>query len=476
MNRTVLDQKIRALKLFPRMKAAEVDKLGALLPTLGEWDLVRINPLAFAQQHEFDPEVLLDIFIHGAKIGLFDFHYGQICASCGGSEHAYSRLDAVSSEQIPCTVCSISREASMDDFVEVTFECSEALGVSHPEPLSGLEPYLRSYRSANLLSPNLESMGAGASMKGFAAIAPDVKGKLEAVLEVGQYRLLNLESHSQLRIAVEGSPLAIEQIVDIDLMEGGISPLSLVLRPGNVVFHLNNRLKAATGIVLQNASEFLKIALPYMRTERVWRPFLTGKAFLNNQSFRELFRMQAWAPDMKLKIKSLTVLFTDLKGSTDMYGRVGDITAYEVVQKHFNLLTEVVREFHGALVKTMGDAIMATFSNSQEGVLASLAMVERMKKLDSSSGQTELGIKIGLHEGPALAVTADDRLDYFGQNINLAARVQGLAEAGEVWITEAVFNSPGVPDILQASGLKSETKMATLKGIVAPTPVYRLFS
>ncbi|MEI8093257.1 MAG: DUF5939 domain-containing protein [Spirochaetales bacterium] len=475
MNRSALDQKIRALKLYPRLPAAEVDKLGALLPTLGAWDLVRINPLVFAQRFGFDPDVLLDLFIHGAKIGLLDFHFGQICASCGGVEHQHTRLDAIHSDQIHCTVCSMTREAAMDDFIEVSFELSESLGVGRPDPLSGLEAYIRSYRSANLKSPNLDELGAGQTMMGFLAIQPDEKGKLNANLEAGLYRLMNFESHSQLEITVEGAPVGLEQLVDVDLLTGGFSPAAITLRPGRVVFHVSNRFRAATGVVLQNGSMFWAIAMPHRGAERRWHPFLTGKAFLNNQSFRELFRIQAWAPDMKLKIKNLTILFTDLKGSTDMYGRVGDINAYDVVQKHFDLLTEVVRAHHGAMVKTMGDAIMATFSNSQEGVLAALAMVERVHELNRSQSN-ELGLKVGVHEGAALAVNADERLDYFGQNINLAARVQGLAEAGEVWVTEAVFDSPGVAEVITASRLRSETKMATLKGISAPTTVYRLYA
>jgi class 3 adenylate cyclase len=276
-------------------------------------------------------------------------------------------------------------------------------------------------------------------------------------------------------VHVSGKAVELEQIVDLDLLGGGFSPGSVTVRPGRHQFHVNNRFKKSTGVILQNASLFMSIASPHMGKARRWRPFLTGKAFLNNQSFRELFRVQAWAPDMKLKIKSLTILFTDLKGSTDMYGRVGDITAFDVVQKHFDLLTEVVRAHRGAIVKTMGDAIMATFSNSADGVLAALDMVHRMKSLNVSAGQTELGIKIGVHEGAALAVNADERLDYFGQNVNLAARVQGLAEAGEVWLTEEVYQSAGVLDIVTASKLNTEPKLATLKGIAQPTPVYRLW-
>jgi class 3 adenylate cyclase len=64
--------------------------------------------------------------------------------------------------------------------------------------------------------------------------------------------------------------------------------------------------------------------------------------------------------DQGLKIVSLTFLFTDLKGSTELYARVGDLVAYELVRKHFHLLNAIVAAEGGAVVKTIGDAVMAT--------------------------------------------------------------------------------------------------------------------
>ena len=365
----------------------------------------------------------------------------------------------------------------MDDSLEVSFAPSEALGYPPLDPLTDLDHYAKYFHSDNFVAEPEMLKAIGETFLGFVAVGPDEKGSLVLNITEGQqYRLMNFESHSHLVIDVEGPPLAIEQVVDIDLLKNGLSPQVLTLSPGRAVFRVSNRFKSAAGLAVQSYRVFLTLQQVLMGHKRRWKKFLTGKAFLNNQSFRELFRIQAYAPDMKLKIKSLTVLFTDLKGSTDMYGLVGDISAFEVVQKHFDLLTDVVREYDGAVVKTMGDAIMATFSNSQDGILASLKMVKRMADLQHEVGNPGLGIKIGLHEGPALAVNADERLDYFGQNINMAARVQGLADSGEIWVTDAVFSSPGVVETIVAAGLKREEKMATLKGIARPTPVHRLWA
>src|SRR6185312_3715437 len=98
---------------------------------------------------------------------------------------------------------------------------------------------------------------------------------------------------------------------------------------------------------------------------------------------------------------SLTFLFTDLKGSTALYDRVGDIKAYDLVREHFDLLNKIVAAEEGAVVKTIGGV-------GHDGK-------------DEGQGE-DLLLKIGIHEGPCLAVMLNDRQDYFGQTVNIAAR------------------------------------------------------
>jgi class 3 adenylate cyclase len=206
-----------------------------------------------------------------------------------------------------------------------------------------------------------------------------------------------------------------------------------------------------------------------------WHPYLTGKMLLTNQSFRDLFRIQNLAPDLKLNIRSLTIMFTDLKSSTDLYRQIGDVAAYSLVQEHFDLLTQVVRRHSGSIVKTMGDAIMATFGDAHIGVLAALEVIghiEQMRQRLQAQGH-DWGIKIGLSEGAVLAVNADERLDYFGQNVNVAARVQGLAQSGEIWMTDTVYATPGVADALERHDYVSRQQVAMLKGVGDRTVVYQ---
>src|SRR4029077_1256319 len=112
------------------------------------------------------------------------------------------------------------------------------------------------------------------------------------------------------------------------------------------------------------------------------RPFLTAKRLLSNQTFRDLYRTDTINVDQRLKITSLTFLFTDLKGSTELYDRVGDLAAYDLVNAHFRALQEIVAAQGGAVVKTIGDAVMATFPTPDRGVAAALRMREAMRDLD----------------------------------------------------------------------------------------------
>ena len=150
-----------------------------------------------------------------------------------------------------------------------------------------------------------------------------------------------------------------------------------------------------------------------------------------------MYRTDALDVDQRLKITSLTFLFTDLKGSTDLYDRVGDLVAYRHGAGDFRVLHQVVAAEAGAVVKTIGDAVTATFATPDRAVAAALKMRDAMRALNAEGRNEDLMLKIGMHEGPCLAVMLNDRLDYFGQTVNIAARVQGLAVSRSIFATGA---------------------------------------
>ena len=193
------------------------------------------------------------------------------------------------------------------------------------------------------------------------------------------------------------------------------------LRPGPLRLSLDNR---TSGRVLPGVW-VVNDAMNAVAGKR--RPFLTAKRLLSNQTFRDIYRTDTLDVDQRLKITNLTFLFTDLKGSTELYERVGDLVAFDLVREHFRALHEIVAAEGGAVVKTIGDAVMATFLTPDHALAAALRMREAMRPLNEAHGNEDLLLKIGIHEGPCLAVSLNERQDYFGQTVNIASRVQGLA-------------------------------------------------
>jgi len=204
------------------------------------------------------------------------------------------------------------------------------------------------------------------------------------------------------------------------------------------------------------------------------RPFLTAKRMLSNQTFRDVFKADNLSVDQRLKITSLTFLFTDLKGSTALYERVGDLAAFDLVRAHFHALLEIISSEKGAVVKTIGDAVMATFIKPEHAIVAGLRMRSAMDALNAARGTEDLVVKIGIHEGPCLAVMLNERQDYFGQTVNIAARVQSLSTSQEMHITGPVIESPAVAGILEREAIKPIQKQAALRGIADKIVVYEI--
>jgi class 3 adenylate cyclase len=137
-------------------------------------------------------------------------------------------------------------------------------------------------------------------------------------------------------------------------------------------------------------------------------------------------------------------------------------------------LYDIVASEAGAVVKTIGDAVMATFPTPDRGLAAALRMRDAMQTINSERGSEDLLLKIGIHEGPCLAVTFNDRQDYFGQTVNMAARVQGLAKSRAIFATKSVVQDSAVSAILVKSGLQPVEQRAALRGITDNALVYEI--
>jgi class 3 adenylate cyclase len=184
------------------------------------------------------------------------------------------------------------------------------------------------------------------------------------------------------------------------------------------------------------------------------------------QAFRDWFASQALRPDVQLGITNLAVLFTDLRGSTQLYREIGDAPAFERVLEHFDVLRRSVDQNAGALIKTIGDAIMAAFLDPSQGVAAGLDILRGMARLNQARPDYPLRLKLGLHNGAAIAVTLNERLDYFGTTVNIASRLEGQAHGDDLILSEEVMRQPAVQRVLAENEVQVEAFKAQLKGFV----------
>ena len=450
----------------------ELARFGESLRALSLHQATRINPFAFAEAAGLASETAVDIFVHGAKLGLFDLEWGMVCPMCGAITNSVARLDNVEEDVLFCALCARDAPSVLDDTVEVTFAYNPGAETfdMHGDFPSYLEyhtsssyPYREGWQGYHKRHTVADiKLGIGAS------------GALTLPLEAGQtYRLVCLDTHSgaMLEVAQEGQA-ADGAKVEVTLSDAGFSRDSLTLPPGESTLSLTNLTDQPVWcwVVRRNFDEAMAIM------KQMPPPFgrrLTGKHLLNNQAFRDTFALHELAPDLKLKLRSITLLFTDLKGSTALYDREGDLAAYRLVQDHFVALKRVVRTHSGAMIKTMGDAVMAAFPDGSDGTAAAISMMTAMRNLAGDIQSNEIGLKVGLHAGPALAINSGTSVDYFGQTVNIAARVQSLADAGDICVTGALNEEEAIPALLTDAGYTGYSEMAKLKGVSAEEKVFR---
>lgn len=201
---------------------------------------------------------------------------------------------------------------------------------------------------------------------------------------------------------------------------------------------------------------------------------VSGQTLLVLPEFQKLFPSQKLLPDESLEVARAAFVFTDLAGSTALYAAKGDPRAFHLVRQHFVALFAAADRHHGTVVKNVGDAVMAVFQTPAEALAAGLAMQGSIADLNSRlrlEPAEELILKVGVHSGPCLNVTLNDRLDYFGSTVNIAARVEGLARGRDVVFTDAVYRDDAARALLLVP--PAESWRTTLKGIDEEIQVYR---
>jgi class 3 adenylate cyclase len=451
---------------------AVADAIGQLIETGADGELNRINALDFSRRTGLDEEKVISGFLHASSLGLFDLGWNVLCPGCGGVLGVHDTLKALQPGDYHCGLCACGYEASVDEQVEVVFTVSprvRRIAAHDPHTLPLWEYYKQIFWSSGI-DLNQENFSSLTDQVALETLELPAGEKAVVSLQLPPQYIILFEpvTHSAQFIDVKGEPTRERQQLALVYNKAHPPTGSVTLRPGPLRLSLDNQASVRVLPSVFIAAD----ALHELLGKR--RPFLTAKRMLSNQTFRDIFKADNLNVDQRLKITSLTFLFTDLKGSTALYQRVGDLTAFDLVRAHFRALLEIIAAEKGAVVKTIGDAVMATFVRPEHALTAGLRMRTAMDELNRQRGSNDLIVKIGIHEGPCLAVMLNERQDYFGQTVNIASRVQSLSTSQEIHVTAPVIDTPAVVSILEREAIKPIQKHAALRGIADKMLVYEI--
>ena len=460
------------LRQSPGVSAEAVDAIQKVIAEGLDRHLCRINALAFAARHGLDEEASIATFLHAAQIGIFDMSWNVLCPGCGGVLDSNATLKTIRKEEYVCALCADNYSPTLDEMVEVTFTVSprvRKIAAHNPDELPMVEYFRQIYWGSGVDLPEdgFEELINSFVIEDFE-LAPGEKAVLSLQLPAHFLTVFEPVTHCAQFLDVKGEATRERQNLSLVFDRDHTHSQVIEMHPGPLRISLENRTDAR---VLPTVF-IVEDAIHDLLAKR--RPFLTAKRLLTNQTFRDLYRTDTIDVDQRLKITSLTFLFTDLRASTELYERVGDLAAFDIVRSHFQVLHEIVAIEAGAVVKTIGDAVMATFPTPDRAVAAALRMREAMREMNEQRGREDLILKIGVHAGPCIAVTMNERQDYFGQTVNIASRVQGLATSQAIFVTGVVVDDLKAADLLQSRDLKPVSHNASLRGIEREVPVFTI--
>lgn len=412
-----------------------VAQLETFVATAEDRDLVRMRPYELADRWQLPRREVLRAFLTATRAGRFNLRWNVICPGCRGPMPAMDSLGSLA-DGYHCPTCNVPFDAVFDRTVEVTFNA---------RPLGrGGEPGLFCLASPQR-SPHVFAQ---------TAIGNASSGTIAVTLPAGSYDF-NAVGVAQVPFVaeVDGPERAARARIaakEVDLPH--------VFGNGAIELTIDN--EAGRDVVVRVE-------------DGRWPDTLVTAAHVTALGeFRDLFSSEILAPGLELGIETLAVLFTDLVGSTAMYSRTGDAPAFRIVTDHFDALREIVARHDGTIVKTIGDAVMAAFSDPGNCFAAAIELDTVVMGIQCDG--LPLRLRAGFHSGPCIAMRANDRIDYFGTNVNLAARLESLAGAGEVTMSRGDAEIPAIARQLAQLGANVSREATCIKGFAEPIDVVRV--
>jgi class 3 adenylate cyclase len=410
-------------------------RLAEVVATGADDQVMRLRPYELAKTWNVDRREVLATCLAAVQSGMLELRWEVVCPSCRAGSEAVDSLSELR-DHGSCQLCDIRYGLNLDEAVEATFRPVSSVRFVEVGPFCAGSPA----RMPHVVSQAILPSGG--------------KATLGVPSEEGLFRLFLRGGMTAQVEAREGAARAV-QVVD----DAAVWPAKVTVAPNGTIT-----------VVSQDAQE------RHVKLERSeWQHLAaTARDVTMLPLFRKTFSAQVLRGGLSLSVKRLALVFSDLVGSTDLYAHAGDAAAFRFVQDHFEVLTAAVERHHGTVVKTMGDAVMAVFADEIEAIAGAKDMLsdfDRFRVADPLGSRTSL--KLGLYGGPGFAATANKVLDYFGQTVNMAARLQGEAGPGQLVAGQALVDDSIARGLIDQAQVL-ERYQARLKGIETPLLVARV--
>ena len=428
----VADQRLRAHRdqlIAEGCDAACVDKLFDWIRTGDDIDLHRIQIRERARSWQLPEDELLKVALHATRSGVLTLSWDTVCPHCRGVRDENGTLSALTATS-HCDPCQVTFATDAPETVEVTFRVHPSIRDVPDQVYCSAEPARKDHIRVNWTLP------------------PGSTATVDPKLKPGRYNVVR---------SFKGGWY-------LDIEDSGAS--SVKWEPsleGTVV-------KASPNATIELTNDTAE-PQSFMIAEAQWPDHaLRAGQLLSFQDFRDLFSEEYIGADVQLGVGQQTLLFTDVVGSTAFYAAKGDPAAFIEIKKHFDEVFAIVTEFRGAIVKTIGDAVMATFTSPVDAVRASQKI---HTTFHPQRTDTPIRLRISLNTGPCIAVRLNSNADFFGGTVNIAAKLQAMAEGYQIAMSEATYNSAGVAEFLAEQGAEAEVLEYTSKALPAAVSVRR---
>ncbi|MBN2080022.1 MAG: adenylate/guanylate cyclase domain-containing protein [Spirochaetes bacterium] len=414
---------IHARLIEDRIDAEYVERLIRYIETAPDDDLYRMRPKRIAESTGADWLRLLSVMLHATRRGMLNLTWDVICPHCRGVRARTDHLWDVP-ETAACEVCAITFTTGAVNAIEITFRINPEIKRVEPVLYCSAEPARK---------PHIRLQ---------RELVPDERRAAAVDYGEGRYRLRILGSEAFNFLDIDGDypPREI-------LWEHSAENMTFQTGPGATLLMVNGDSVHHIFIVEESGEDAESL-----------RP---GDLF-NFQEFRDLFSREALAAGLSIDVGVQNILFVDIVKSTELYGREGNSRAFSMVREFFEKSHAIAMAHRGVIVKTIGDAALLSFSDPLDTLRGA---IEFMSLFDGRDPAAPIRTRASINRGPCLAVNLNSAIDYFGQPVNVAAKLQAYADAGEIAVAENFMREPSVSSYLAGKGFNFEReKTAYVRG------------